>query len=89
MGQFLYTTDLRQYKKKSSKTEETIMEFNNNRFEKLSNLLENWLYENDFTIGYLNLYNFEARKSELTIKQYNWLSKFKNIWIQYLPQGDK
>ena len=65
------------------------MEFNNNRFEKLSNLLENWLYENDFTIGYLNLYNFEARKSELTIKQYNWLSKFKNIWIQYLPQGDK
>ena len=63
------------------------MEFNNNRFEKLSNLLENWLYENDFTIGYLNLYNFEARKSELTIKQYNWLSKFKNIWIQYL--GDE
>jgi hypothetical protein len=63
------------------------MKFNNNRFEKLSNLLENWLYENDFTIGYLNLYNFEDRKSELTIKQYKWLSKFKNIWIQYL--GDQ
>lgn len=61
--------------------------FTTHKFNRLSTILEEWLWDNSLHLNEVNLYNFEDKKYALHSIQYDWLKRFKQIWIKYL--GDE